>query len=432
MPRFGHRARMTAVNAGAAGLVLLVLFFAAIEGFNQLELNSAREELRPALRQAQEESRQNPLAPDLAEIASSYPDLSVAVFDRHGHLVSVRGNIRVPLVDRDGVGELAGVPAVYARHTFPGGTVVAAVGWATREHLIRRLTNLLFALWFPVVALFAVITWRSARSTFLPLQRLSRQAEALSAENLSARLQPETGEYAEFADRLNRFLDRIEQSLRREERFVSDAAHELRTPLTVMRGRLETALLQNRSPEEYRKTLRELGNETERLSGLVEVLLQSATLIQGDVPVLDLEDQAERAHARWVDQFTDRGVQLILESESCSARLLPREFDVLVDNLLSNALKASPRGSICILRLSPGKDLVRIEVIDQGPGIPPQHAEEVFERFTRLDEGRNREEGGFGIGLAVCRRVAEGRGGRVYLAPSASGAHFVVELPSGG
>jgi signal transduction histidine kinase len=196
-----------------------------------------------------------------------------------------------------------------------------------------------------------------------------------------------------------------------------------------MRGRLETALLKTRSPEEYRATLQELGVETERLAGLVEVLLQSATLVQGNVPGIDLQEQAERAHARWVDRFTDQGAELVLESDPAVAPLLAREFDVLVDNLLSNALKASPSGTVCLFRLSSSNGWVRIEVVDQGPGIPPERSEEIFERFARLDEGRSRIEGGFGIGLAVCRRIAEGRGGRVYLRPTATGAHFIIELP---
>ena len=417
------------VNAATSGLVLLVLFVSAAIGFEELELYSAREELRPALRQAREEYRENPLQPDLAEVVSTYPDLSVAVFNKAGHLVSVRGNMKVPLVTEDGVGLIAGVPAVYQFRLVPNGTVVAVVGWETRQRAIRRFESILTALWFPMVALFGVVAWSSSRSTFVPLQRLSRQAETLSAENLSARLQPESGEYAEFAERLNRFLDRIEQSVRREERFVSDAAHELRTPLTVMRGRLETALLKTRSPEEYRATLQELGVETERLAGLVEVLLQSATLVQGNVPGIDLQEQAERAHARWVDRFTDQGAELVLESDPAVAPLLAREFDVLVDNLLSNALKASPSGTVCLFRLSSSNGWVRIEVVDQGPGIPPERSEEIFERFARLDEGRSRIEGGFGIGLAVCRRIAEGRGGRVYLRPTATGAHFIIELP---
>src|SRR5579862_2235076 len=113
MASFGHRARLTAVNAISAGLLLLILFASAVVGFDHQELQAAQDELMPALRQAQEEYAENPLAPDLAEVVAAYPDLSVAVYNRRGHLVSVRGNIRVPLVAESGIGDVAGVPAVY-------------------------------------------------------------------------------------------------------------------------------------------------------------------------------------------------------------------------------------------------------------------------------------------------------------------------------
>jgi signal transduction histidine kinase len=421
---------MAVVNAFFAGLVLLILFISAVLAFQGLETYSARTEIRPVLRQAVEEYHHNPLSPDLAEIVRSYPDLSIAVFNKNGHKVFGKGNLKLPLITETGVGELSGVPVFFNYRNFDDGIVVAATGWESRENAVRRLSGFLALLWVASVGLFGVVTWRSSQSTFEPLERLASQAEELSAENLSSRLSPETGEYAEFAERLNRFLERLEASVKREDKFASDAAHELRTPLTVMKGHLETALLKERGPKEYQQTLRQVSAEVERLTGLVELLLQSATLVQGTVPAIDLQDQMERAHARWVDRFADKSVQLSLESKSCDACVLPREVDIIVDNLLSNALKASPPGSTCHIRLSCADKLSRIEIQDEGKGVPPNRAEAIFERFTRLDEGRNRDEGGFGIGLAVCRRIAEGRHGRVYLAPSDCGARFVVELPS--
>jgi signal transduction histidine kinase len=426
--RIGHRARMTTVNALFAGFVLLILFVAAVVAFSELELISARQELARALKQSVEEYRKNPLSPNLAEIALSYPDLSIAVFNAEKRPVFVKGNVKVPFETETGIGEVSGIKVYLSYLSFKGGTAVAAVSWGRQQNAIRRLVGFLALLWLPAMALFGIITWRSSQSTFEPLERLASQAEALSAENLSSRLTEETGEYAQFAQRLNRFLDRLEASVKREDKFASDAAHELRTPLTVMKGRVETALLRNREPEEYRRTLKEVGAEVERLSGLVELLLQSATLVQGVVPPIDLQEQVERAHARWVDRFTDRSVELALESQPCQARILPREADVIIDNLLSNALKASPAHSRCELRLLCDEKKSWIHVTDEGNGVPPERAEAIFERFTRLDEGRNRDEGGFGIGLAVCRRIAEGRGGKIYLKPSAVGAHFVVEL----
>src|SRR5262249_21697894 len=155
--------------------------------------------------------------------------------------------------------------------------------------------------------------WVAARATFLPLERLAKEAEALSAERLSGRLSVKhSGEYRDFVLRLNRFLDRLESSVKREERFLSDAAHELRTPLTVLRGEIETALLRSRTEAEYRATLEVLGEETTRLSSLVELLLRSASPAASAPGPLDLASAAERAHARWADRFAAKGARLEL------------------------------------------------------------------------------------------------------------------------
>ncbi|HWD38720.1 MAG TPA: HAMP domain-containing sensor histidine kinase [Fimbriimonas sp.] len=418
------------MTATTAGLLLAVLFLAAVYGFYLTEYASAEDELQPTVLAAVAEYHKNPQEPNLRTIITANTDLSIAVFDKRGYALARFGNVRVPLFLDSGRNEIAGLPVVAQVHQFSDGTVVAVAGWRTREIAVRRFATLLAVLWFPLVGIFAAIPWFASRSTFEPLERLARQAEALSAQDLSGRLQIEPGEYAGFAERLNRFLDRLEKAVRREERFVSDAAHELRTPLTVMKGRLETNLLRARNPEEYRETLREVLIETERLAGLVEMLLQSATMVQGEVPSIDLEEQCERAHARWVDMFAQHEVELELSSQSCSAKMKLREFEVIIDNLLSNALKVSPKGSHCCLAVHPEGGLSRIEVTDQGPGVPPEFRETIFERFARLDVGRSRDVGGFGIGLAVCRRIVEGRGGHVYLQPSDVGAHFVVDLPN--
>jgi signal transduction histidine kinase len=430
--RLSHRVRLSIVTSGFAGLLLLTIFVLAGYQFYLAELSSAKDELNLVVLAAQAEYKLNKLQPYLDEILGEHGDLSLAVFSQSGDLINRRGNLTVPLLSESGLVEIDGKPAVVMVRYFRESkiTVVSAVWWATRERAIRNFVLAMAVLWPSLIFLIAAVTWFASRSTFEPLERLAQQAEALSSENLHGRLDVEHGEYGEFAERLNRFLGRLERSVRREERFVSDAAHELRTPLTVMKGRLETALLRARSGPEYHDTLKEVLSETERLAGLVEMLLQSATLLQGDVSSIDIDGHLERAHARWVDSYEKMSVRLELENSPCFARIRPREFEAVVDNLLSNALKASPPNTTCRLTSSPTPLGARVEVQDEGMGIPANQAESIFERFTRLDEGRTRYAGGFGIGLSVCRRIVEGRGGTVYIEPSEKGAHFVVNLPN--
>jgi signal transduction histidine kinase len=430
--RLSHRVRLSLVTSAFAGLLLLAVFVLGGFEFYWSELHTAEDELNPAVLYASAEYKLNKLEPFLRDILEEHADLSLAVFDSDGDLIKSGGNLTVPMFTESGEQEIGGKRVVALVRSYPeyGITVVGAVGWSTRERAIRNFVLAMAVLWPSLVFLIAAITWFASRSTFEPLERLAQQAEELSTENLHARLIVEHGEYGEFAERLNRFLSRLERSVRREERFVADAAHELRTPLTVIKGRIETTLLRERSGDLYRDTLKEVLSESERLAGLVEVLLQSATLLQGEVTTVDIQEQLERAHARWVDAYEKKSVVLELESSACFAKIKPREFEAIVDNLLSNALKASPSNSTCLLRGSPSPTGAKIQVQDEGMGIPPSQAESIFERFTRLDEGRTRYVGGFGIGLSVCRRIVEGRGGSVYLEPSESGAHFVVNLPN--
>ena len=113
--------------------------------------------------------------------------------------------------------------------------------------------------------------------------------------------------------------------MKNEEQFVADAAHELRTPLTALRGRIETTLLRDRAPEEYRKALREGLVEAERLSALVEALLGSATAAASrPAPSLELETEVERAHARWLDRFEEAGIGLEVASRPVPAAAYPK------------------------------------------------------------------------------------------------------------
>jgi signal transduction histidine kinase len=425
--RISHRARLTIVSAGSAGIVLLAIFGVSTFGLRNAELQAALGELDAAIAQVVSDMGESG-RPDLAEVAASNPEIGLAVFDPQGNLILRDGRVTPPLISQSGL-----VDGLVVRSRRAGQvTVVAGESWSKHDALLHSFELLCAALWLPLVGIIALATWVAARATFLPLEQMASEAEALSVESLSSRLHVETsGEYREFGLRLNRFLDKLESSLRREERFLSDAAHELRTPLTVLRGQIETALLSERSAQHYRDTLKVLLEETCRLSNLAELLLRSAAPIHSEGNRVDLAEAAERAHARWVDRFAQKGVELELIVSSAEAHLADIELDVLADNLLTNCLNASSSGSVCGIVVEGLGGSVRFRVRDQGPGIPANEAERIFERFARADAGRARADGGFGIGLALCKGIAEARGGRIWVEPNEPrGSNFVIEFPA--
>lgn len=423
-----HRARLTLVSAGSAGLLFIILFALSTMWLRSAELVSAHNELDPAIAQMVDDLKTGPA--ELAEVVGPDPAISFSVYDPHGTLIQQDGVSPPTLETEPGLTFIRNTPVLVRAASFRGKTIVGALDWSPHQALIQRFVLICVILWPLLVGVVATATWIAAQTTFLPLERLAREAEALSVENLSGRMSAEdSGEYRDFVLRLNRFLDRLEASVRREEQFLSEAAHELRTPLTVLRGQIETVLKRQRTTEDYRGTLSILAEETGRLASLVELLLHSAAPPHKDPPV-DLAGAAERAHARWVDRYSDKGVGLDLNVEPSFAGLSESEFDVIVDNLLANSLRASDMGSMCAIGSEAKNGVVVLQVRDQGRGIPAEDSSRVFERFVRVNADESHGEGGFGIGLALCKRIVEAHGGRIWLEPNEPrGCVFNVELP---
>jgi signal transduction histidine kinase len=167
------------------------------------------------------------------------------------------------------------------------------------------------------------------------------------------------------------------------------------------------------------------------MSRLVEAMLQSALPVLDVTTPLELVPLLERAHARWLDRYIESGVQLDLETTPLKIVALEEEVDCVVDNLLTNALRASPKDSICNIAVEREGPNVLLSVTDEGSGVPVEKRDAIFERFTRLEKSRNRSLGGFGVGLAVSRRLVEGRNGTIRVTDGPSGgARFEVCWPA--
>ena len=433
--RLTHRRRLVLTASSASGLILAVLFVAAAALYRNFENTEAMAGVRLTARQALQAAVQGDAKSEVAAICDADPTVSLAVL-KDGATVAQDGPRDVSALDGSGRTFVKGVEVTYLSARQGDYRAVAALPWTRREEALQRFATTLALLWFPLVGLIAGATALASGATFKPLDELRRQADAARAGGLHSRLQVAGGdEYAAFAESLNGFLSSIEALVKNEEQFVADAAHELRTPLTALRGRVETTLLRDRSPVEYRKALNVVLEEAERLSALVEALLGSATAAYATtVPPLDLQAEVERAQARWLDRYAEAGVGLEAATQAVLAAVTPSEIGSILDNLLANALRASPEGSVCRIELRAAPDpvrgdRVRLAVHDAGPGVPEELRERIFDRFVRGEESRNRATGGFGIGLSLCRRIAEGRGGTIGIVPSEKGARFEVDLP---
>lgn len=428
--RLTHRRRLVLTATTVSGLILAALFVAASLFYRGFELTEEKVSVRQSAQQALEAALHGGAVAEVKAATDADPNVSLTVLKNEA-VVADGGPQDVQTLEGIGRTWLNGNQLTYHSLRHDSYHVVAALPWARREEALRRFSFTLAFLWFPLVGLIAGAAALSSRATFRPLDELRRQADEARVTGLGGRLLVSgQDEYGAFATSLNGFLASIETLVKNEEQFVADAAHELRTPLTALRGRIETTLLRDRNPEEYRKALGIVLVEAERLSDLVEALLGSATAAYTQqVPALDLLPEVEQAQARWLDRFAEAGVVLEVSAVPALASVTPSEIGSVLDNLLGNALRASPADTLCRIELWKEGPRVRLAVQDGGKGIPEELRERIFDRFVRGEEGRNRATGGFGIGLSLCRRIVEGRGGRIWVAPSERGARFEVDLP---
>jgi signal transduction histidine kinase len=283
-------------------------------------------------------------------------------------------------------------------------------------------------------AVLALVVWWAVGRALRPVDDIRRRVEEISGARLDQRVpEPGTGdEIARLARTMNAMLARLEESARRQRRFVSDAAHELRSPLARMRAELEVDQAHPATADPT-GTADSVLAETVGLQHLVDDLLLLARGDEGvdgppDSGPVDLDALVARAarRARPGEIRIDRsGVEPVQLHGS------PAQLERVLTNLLDNAVRHAKQQVTVTVRAAPD-GAAEVVVADDGPGIPDDQRERVFERFTRLDEARTAGEGGAGLGLAIAREIAERHGGSLALAPRGPGARFVLRLPAAG
>jgi signal transduction histidine kinase len=274
-----------------------------------------------------------------------------------------------------------------------------------------------------------------ARRVTAPLRALSEAAGRVGRGDLSPRVpvpdDEDLGELARAFNAMTADLSRLDESRRH---LAADIAHELGTPLAVLQANLEAMLdgVVETTPER----LAALHTQVRLLSRLVDdlrdlSLAQAGRLVLDRRPA-DLAAMVQDALAALLPYAGERKVALRTEVAAGlpRARLDRDRMLQVIHNLLDNAIRHTPAGGEVTVGLAPEADGLRLWVRDDGPGIPPEEAERVFDRFYRLDASRTRASGGTGLGLAIVRSLVEAHGGRVWVeSRPTAGSTFVVSLP---
>ncbi len=333
------------------------------------------------------------------------------------------------------------------------GTLLVAQSLGDVTGTVDRLALILLVIGAATVVVMAALAYVIVRRSLRPLRAVEHTATAIAAGDLTQRVptsDPRT-EVGQLAAALNTMLGEIEtafdqrsrseatarESETRMRRFVADASHELRTPLTSIRGFAEL-YRQGAvpSPVDVDRVMRRIEDEGQRMGLLVEDLLTLARLDQQRpltrVPVDLLALATDAVHdARAI--APDRSVSLTLGATDPPPIVTGDEARLrqVVGNLVGNALRHTPpRSAVAIEVGATRSGDVELAVVDDGPGLSQSDAAQVFERFYRSDQARNRDDGGTGLGLSIVAALVAAHGGTVWVetAPGA-GARFVVRLP---
>lgn len=280
-----------------------------------------------------------------------------------------------------------------------------------------------------LLAVLAAITWWLVGRSLRPVDVLRRQAADITVTDLNRRVEipPTKDELARLAVTLNDLLARLEGSFDQQRQFVADAAHELRSPVAAILSQLEVdhRYAEDGAGRRTEATIREVWRMSQSVDDLLALARIDAAPRLSTAPV-DLDDlvftevKALRSHTH-----------LVVDASGVTAARVRGDAGLLVRavrNLLDNAAHHA-RQRISVRLVRSGEEAL-LTVADDGPGIEEQHRDKIFERFTRLSNGRSRDLGGVGLGLSIVHEVVAAHDGRVSVDDNAPGARFTVRLPA--
>ena len=370
------------------------------------------------------QAHENPVNADLFELVSDdvYEELFAS-----GRAVTV---LRVPDSGVQMITYLRRHPLFIEPFEY---SAISLVALPLPTETLAGLRNLLLRTIFFAFVAFAIGVWLLSSRVLFPVKRVTLTASQITGRDLSQRVPvPKTNdELKELAVTLNNMLDRLQESFETQRRFTADASHELRTPVTAIVGHVNYLLRRTKPTSEQIDSLTVIRREAERMAKLVNDLLELARADAGFSIQRDPMNIVEVVEAVHMDVAPVAGSANI---EVSSSHPLIEVFGdasrlkQVVLNLVQNALNAGSQN----IRLSVTKDKreVRLEILDDGPGIPNEAIPHLFDRFYRVDGARSTRGNGSGLGLAIVRWIVQQHDGQVSVESRlGEGTVFTVLLP---
>lgn len=302
------------------------------------------------------------------------------------------------------------------------GFLITAVSLEGTILVVENLRNVLFIL-FPLVLIMLFFVARYlAGKNIQPIVRITETTSRITRKNLNERiLLPQSkDELYTLTNSINDLLDRMENAFIRERQFTNDASHELRTPLSVIKGTLEVLVRKPRKEEEYKEKINYCVSEIDNMSERVDQLLLLARFDKANIllrkqtlPAISLLDNTIHRHRKLIH---DKNILIdIVEESQVEVNTDPYYAEMIIENIVSNAIKYSHQGGKISIKTLSKRDKVSIEVIDNGIGIKEEDLEHVFNPFFRSDLLNHKHITGSGLGLSIVKKASEVLGARVKL-----------------
>jgi heavy metal sensor kinase len=321
---------------------------------------------------------------------------------------------------------------------FNGQPVVIVVGQTTTE-----ITDVLHTfVYVIVIAMVAIIILAGIGGLFLaeralkPVQQITKTAQNIEGSDLSQRINVKTDdELGMLASTLNEMIGRLEESFNRQRQFTADASHELRTPLAIMQAEATLALSKERAPDDYRKSLETISQESDYMSSVIGKLLFLARSDAGKEQLtfedVELKGLITGLASNIEALAQDKGIKFAVDAhEELMVSGDKVKLRQLFINILENAVRYTPTAGHISVSLVKQESNAVVSISDTGIGIPPEHLPHIFERFYRVDKARARADGGVGLGLAIAKIITESHKGKIEVESElGKGTTFRISIP---
>ena|GEM_PF-49765 len=306
---------------------------------------------------------------------------------------------QLPLFNRDGIIK---------------GYLIVAVPMKKAIIVLNDLQNV-FLFSFPgIILTLFVLTRLIAGKSIRPIEKVITTAEKITHTNLIHRIELpyHQDELYRLSATINTLLDRMQEAFQREKQFTADASHELKTPLAVVKGTLEVLVRKPREKEHYETKIQFCLKELNRMASLIDQLLMLARYESKKMNPhregVMLSVALETVTVRLFPIALEKEIKFNIEGqEKATVTTDPAMLEIMLENILSNAIKYSPARSVITITVEQKEKYMMCSITDQGIGIPEEKLTAVFERFYRVDESRNSSTGGFGLGLSIVKRLAD-------------------------